>query len=296
MKVAFDVGNSTTAIAADNGRVLAWPSLVLDDPFGGSYGVRMNGSTYAVGDDARDRNGVRTVQSWQHDRYASDATVSFVLTGLYELYGNVAGQLIDVAFGLPVEYMDALAPRVVQRLSGILAAPIHGVEHSFTIRRVHIYGEGQELIRLVPNEYRNNKIIIIDSGSRTTNVVLFDGLRKPNGITFPFGATQFHRLITAHAGAGDETEIYDLAKSLVGRKDKAMREDFGRAAAALARLINAKLRISPTTNVFLSGGLAELLVDGLARELRHTVKLLARGDDLTTANARAGLLALKEAS
>ena len=293
-----DIGNATWIGCTSDGRQNIEPSVYAIGLHDQLTGVEINQTTYLVGNDTVGV-GQLPLRDDRNERYVSDRNMAFVLAGLERLAVQPNGKTIHVAVNVPIEYYDVLHEPMTSALQrALLSASVYKTSYALArVGTIMVYRESAELIRLIPEAERANPILIVDCGSRTTNVAFFAPGREPRGKTLPYGSIQLNHAIAASTPYGvDETGMYEAAKEGIARNHKAL----SRALHAFGVRIAQAILASPPPllaqcRIYVSGGLSKGIRPGLQKALGVDVRLLSDDDDdITSANARAGLLALQE--
>lgn len=306
-----DIGNATTTVVAHEPKSVSFfPSFIATMGVGAYEGLSKIatsrhhvsvGTRHAlIGTDALDAPGADTLlANYGEDagkRYVDDASLYCLLAGISSAFVEVDALGIRLATGAPLSLYKEWAPAIKRRYQGEHRYTYNGHQRALVVRDVQVYGEGRELLRLLPPEERRGRVAVHDIGGRTWNVLLFkDGALVGEGVTFDMGV---ERLFSQVASLPADPGARWYAQQEMRRSPKAhaaARAELDALIGQALDTIERKVRIDKAERHVLGGGGAMYLPDVLRRRYKVPAMVLG-GDAPETANALAYALAAAEGS
>ncbi len=154
-----------------------------------------------VGELALDAHESSTARG-SNSRYTDGYTLPLILSAIASARPRDNVLNVRLATGVPAKLWGQIASQVEAALKGVHQFRYNGREMRVTIREVLVEQEGPVLIDVLPEKFRQGKMIVIDIGERTTNVALFRDGELRSATTKEFGV----------GGVMD-----DITKALLGR-------------------------------------------------------------------------------
>lgn len=309
--VGVDIGNATTSVATADGRIAAFfPSFVSAvgiAPFQGisrvvttRHHIGHNGVNAIVGADALDNNIAGDTllaeydQSEAYKRYLEPGSLYCFLAGISVAFPDVDMLGIRMATGAPLSIYQAHSDKIKKHYRGEHVYTYNGHQRKIVVSDVQVFGEGLEVLRLLPVGERLGRIAVHDIGGRTWNVALFKDGAIVGGRTYDAGIDRLLGRIssvTNQPGAVWQMQ-QEMRRSAKAHAD--VRSDLDRLLNGVLDGIERKVRIDKADRHLLVGGGAVYLSDVIRRRYKTPVQVL-NSDAPEMANALAYALAASEA-
>lgn len=178
-KIGNDTGNATTTVADAAGNTAFLPSFVAKTRRAANATITYKGIHYVIGADALEVPGHDSLmaESLTEDkaylRYLEDRSFAAFLAGVSALYPDEPSLDVDLGTGLPISLYEPHGDMVARRFNGTHEYAHFGRPRAITIR-ARVFGEGLEVLRLLPPEQRMGRIAVHDIGGRTYGIALFN--------------------------------------------------------------------------------------------------------------------------
>lgn len=310
--VGADFGNATTTVVAHGTqpRTAFFPSFVATLGVGAYDGlskvattrhhISYGGKNALIGEDALEGLGADTLlaeldqaDAWK--RYINDKTFYCFLAGLSATFLDADTIGVTLATGAPLSLYQAHGEAIRKRYVGEHTYSYNGHQRKVVVKDVKIFGEGREVLRLLPRDEQHGRIAVHDLGGRTWNVLLFKDGALVGSKTFDFGIDRLLNRVRAISGdVGARWEAQREIRSNPKAHTKARAELEALLTAALDD-IEQKVRIDKAERHVLVGGGAVYLPGVLERRYKVPAVQL-NGDAPEAANALAYALAASKAA
>lgn len=310
--VGADIGNATTSIHARPGDRFAFlPSFVAGAGIGKYDGISKlqtdrhhisyDGRNALVGVEAVEGNGGDSIlgafapgDEWK--RYINRASMFCLLAGVSSAFVDADTVGVTLATGAPLSIYQAYGDAIRKRYMGEHKYSYNGHARRLLVADVKVYGEGREVLRLIPTDERKGRIVVHDVGGRTWNVLFFqNGAPKGNGRTFEHGIERlFDRMPgLVDQSAGGRWAIQQELRSKPKAQPK-IRAELESQVKDVLELIDSKIEsIGKADRHLIIGGGAFFVADAIARHYGSPTSIL-NGEAPERANAVAYALAASE--
>lgn len=194
LTIGADIGNGTTSVANGDGAHVFFPSFVATTrrPYQGTgaatstrHYITYKGINYVIGADALEMPGHDSLMAESltegeaYKRYLDDRSFAAFLAGISALYPDSTSLDINLGTGAPLSVYEPWGQTIRERYMGAHEYAYMGRSRSLNVRSAVVFGEGAEVLRLMPANQQVGKVAIHDIGSRTYNVLFFnDGTLK----------------------------------------------------------------------------------------------------------------------
>jgi hypothetical protein len=309
--VGADFGNATTTVVAHGPqpRAAFFPSFVarlgvaayegLSKIATTRHHISYGGKHAIVGEDALEGMGADTLlaeldqaDAWK--RYVNDQTFYCFLAGVSATFLDADAIGVRLATGAPLSIYEAHGEAIRRRYVGEHRYTYNGHTRTVIVEDVQIYGEGREVLRLLPPAERRGRVAVHDLGGRTWNVLLFKDGALLGARTFDFGIDRLFAKVKAMPGdVGARWQMQREMRRSPKAHAKARAELDALLAAALDD-IEQKVRIDKAERHLLVGGGAVYLPPVLGRRYKEAPATVINGDAPEAANALAYALAAAE--
>ena len=305
--VGADIGNATTTVVTP-ARSTFFPSFVAAvgvGPYEGlskiettRHHISHDGHDAVVGADALDGMGAVTLLT-EHDqadawrRYTDPRALWCFLAGVSAAFPTADTVGVRLATGAPLSIYQAHGEAIRAHYLGEHRYRYNGHARRVVVERVDVFGEGREVLRLLPLEDRRGRVAVHDLGGRTWNVLLFRDGALIGHQTFDLGVDRLLarvKAMPADPGARWETQR-EMRRN--AKAHPAIRAELDRLIADALGVIETKVRIDKAERHALAGGGAVYLPPALKRRYGAPAVVL-NGDAPEEANARAYALAAGE--
>lgn len=309
--VGADIGNATTTVITHgpaSARAAFFPSFVASfgvEPYEGlskiattRHHISHDGREAIIGDDALDGSGAVTLlteldqaDAWK--RYTDVRSLWCFLAGVSAAFPTTDTVGVRLATGAPLSIYQAHGDAIRARYLGEHRYTYNGHARRVVVEDVKVYGEGREVLRLLPAEERRGRVAVHDLGGRTWNVLLFKDGALIGSQTFDLGVERIlAKVKRMPADPGARWEIQrEMRQS--PKAHPAIRAELDRLISDALSVIEAKVRIDKAERHALAGGGAVYLPAALKRRY-GTPAVVLNGDAPEEANARAYALAAAE--
>lgn len=307
--VGADIGNATTSVhTRPQGRGAFLPSFVAAAGVGPYEGLSKIATarhhvTYAgrhalVGVEAVEGMGGDSIlgayepgEEWQ--RYVAPMSMYCLLAAVSAAFVEADSVGLTLATGAPLSLYQAHGEAIRRHYLGEHRYSYNGHERRLVVADVKVYGEGREVLRLVPVTERRGRIAVHDVGGRTWNVLFFQDGALKGARTFDHGIERImDRVPLIEASAGGRWRL----QAELRRSPKAHPEIRAALDAQIGEVLEAiegKVRIDKADRHLLIGGGAVYLPSALKRRYGTPAQIL-NGDAPEGANAVAYALAAAE--
>jgi hypothetical protein len=226
-------------------------------------------------------------------RYVDDKSLYCFLAGVSAAFVEADAIGVTLATGAPLSIYQAHGEAIRKRYQGAHTYTYNGHRRTVLVKDVKVFGEGREVLRLLPPEERRGRIAVHDLGGRTWNVLLFKDGALLGARTFDFGVERL--LGRVRSLSGDVGARWDAQREMRRnpRAHAAARAELEAMLAAALDTIEAKVRIDKADRHALVGGGAIYLPGVLSRRYKVPATVL-NGDTPESANALAYALAAAE--
>jgi hypothetical protein len=308
--VGADIGNATTTVVAhgQQPRVAFFPSFIATLGVGAYEGlskiettrhhISAGGANAVIGSDALDHMGADTLlmeadqdDAWR--RYTNDRSLFCFLAGISAAFVQADAVGVTLATGAPLSIYQAHGEAIRRRYIGTHEYSYNGHARKVIVKDVKVYGEGREVLRLLPPEERRGRVAVHDLGGRTWNVLFFKDGALVGARTFDLG---IERLLSACRSVSSDPGARWLLQQELRRGGKAhgaARAELEGLIADALHTIEQKVRIDKAERHALVGGGAVYLPPVLMRRYRVPATIV-NGDAPEAVNALAYALAASE--
>lgn len=308
--IGADIGNATTSIhTRPEGHGAFLPSFVAAAGVGPYEGlskiattrhhVTYGGHHALVGEEAVEgANGGDTIlgtyepgEEWQ--RYVAPSSMYCLLAAVSAAFVDADSVGVTLATGAPLSLYQAHGEAIRKRYLGEHRYSYNGHERRLVVKDVRVYGEGREVLRLLPVAERRGRIAVHDVGGRTWNVLFFQDGALKGARTFEHGIERLmDRVPLIEQSAGGRWRL----QAELRRSPKAHPEIRAALDAQISEAlgtIEGKVRIDKADRHLLIGGGAVYLPAALKRRYGTPAQIL-NGEAPEGANAVAYALAAAE--
>ena len=307
--VGMDVGNATTSgvVIGEKERTSFFPSLIasvgvqaydgMERVASGHHHILYRGTNYVVGEEAIHemgfyslRNELAASAAWT--RYVGNESIACFLAGVASMFPDVDVVSIDLGTGAPLSMYQAHGKEIRKVLRGEHEFSYNGHQRKVLVNRVECYGEGREVLRLVPREERMGKIAVYDLGGRTLNTVFFLNGAEKRVVTKDFGIDRlFQRLPSIDRDLAVQWQIMrEMRESSRNHQD--VREGLLSLLSAALDIIAREVALGLAERHYVIGGGAFLLAQALKAKKFGSVRILHEHAP-EAANAKAYALAMR---
>ena len=257
----IDVGNGYTKF--NGGRFLSKVEVgLLEEPTGEIHSVRFRGMDYMVGSP----NGATVLE---RNKYFTENYLILLLTGIALSKVNTTGEVhAKITIGVPADqYKKEVREKIANHLIGTKEyITVDGKQYEIYIDDVIVFMEGSSVFKTGDM----GKVLVVDVGNGTINIVLWRDGRKVSSYTFPKSisslqgemaeilGTKYNFTITpdkAEEYVGAERLFIDTGWVEVPELQKLLENLVTTCAGAIQR--NQKLEVQSCEKVLIIGGGAE---------------------------------------
>lgn len=306
--IGADIGNATTTVVAHGiSRASFFPSFVasLNVGYDGlskietdRHHISHDGHEALIGADAVEGHGGDTLlmnydqaDAWK--RYTHPRSLWCFLAGVSAAFPAADAVGVRLATGAPLSIFEAYAAEIRKAYQGTHEYRYNGHARRVIVSDVQIYGEGRELLRLLPAAERRGRIAVHDLGGRTWNVLLFKDGALIGARTFDRG---IERLLDSVKAMPTDPGARWAVQSEMRRNPKAhapIRAELDRLIGNALEEIESKVRIDKAERHALAGGGAIYLPIAIKRRY-GAPSVVLNGEQPEAANAVAYALAAAE--
>lgn len=306
--IGADIGNATTTVVAHGlSRAAFFPSFVasLNVGYDGlskietdRHHISHGGHEALIGADACEGAGGDTLlmnydqaDAWK--RYVHPRSLWCFLAGVSATFPAADAVGVRLATGAPLSIFEAYSAEIRKAYQGAHEYRYNGHARRVVVSDVQVYGEGRELLRLLPAEERRGRVAVHDLGGRTWNVLLFKDGALLGARTFDRGV---ERLLDSVKAMPSDPGARWSVQAEMRRNPKAhsaIRAELDRLIGVALEEIEAKVRIDKAERHALAGGGAVYLPAVLKRRYGVT-SIILNGEQPEAANAAAYALAAAE--
>lgn len=141
-------------------------------------------------------NGVKYyIDRGKFDKEFNKADKDYIPLLLAACYKSVKAREIELLLGTPLSQVKQKDKIINNLLGETFNFKVNGISQSITFRRVGVLPEGYSSFYVLNKFQRNTRVIIIDIGGRTINVVSFIKGKLEKSDTIPFGIMDFYETI-----------------------------------------------------------------------------------------------------
>lgn len=310
MVIGADIGNATTSVVTHPARSSAFfPSFVATVGVGAYEGLSkiattrhhlsVDGANVLVGAEAFDGGlGADSLlaeygqaDAWK--RYTDPRSLYCLLAGISAAFVEADAIGVRLATGAPLSIFQTHAEEIKRRFLGEHRYTYNGHARTVVVRDVQVYGEGREVLRLLPAEQRRGRIAVHDLGGRTWNVLLFKDGALLGAKTYDMGIDKLLNAITSVSS--DPGARWALRQEMrrSGKAHSTARAELERLIGQALDVIERKIPLGGAERHALVGGGAFDLLPVLRARYKAPAQVL-NGDAPEGANAAAYALAASE--
>lgn len=308
--VGADIGNATTSVVTQPvQRAAFFPSFVATvgvGPYEGlskiatsRHHLTVDGVNAIVGAEAFDGLGADSLlaeygqaDAWK--RYTDPRSLYCLLAGISAAFVEADAIGVKLATGAPLSIFQTHAEEIKARFLGTHEYSYNGHTRKVIVRDVRVYGEGREVLRLLPEADRRGRVAVHDLGGRTWNVLLFKDGALIGAKTYDMGIDKLLgaiKVVSTDPGARWELR-QEMRQS--GKAHAPVRGELKKLLASALDVIERKIPLAGAERHALVGGGAFDLMPVLESRYKGAAVQILNGDAPEGANAAAYALAASE--
>lgn len=299
ISIGLDIGNATSTAAQSTVRAFM-PSIVglMPDAYSGDYWrprdgafVTVNELHYAVGCEAQASNAYGPLLSRAlapheaHLRYTGIRAKALMLAVIAAAIPD--GDVIAVrpALGAPTSVQRAHGPSIAKALAGRYRITVNGREREVHIVDPLVLAEGVDVLRLLPAEQRQGRVIAHDMGGGTYAMHAYQHGRWLGSRVYG-GAD---RILDGCAVSNDPFARLDTLREMraSSKAHGVVRQAFAAGVGATLSAAETELPLVKADRHIVFGGVASLLMPVLAAQYKTATVQAIGGDAPEAVNALA---------